>query len=179
MYSAPMTESIDCFSSTPPPAHGERPPEALEEDYGLVFDSLRISVEAASTVFARAIKFDIIHQFQETGIRVVRETQTEAEPLLPCWVQQTSVTIPVPVFGPGDSNWIVFKESSKLLLRELSFGVVSGVIRTMAVRAGYAGEPCHKVHLIGAANTDIREIRSGVFSFFVKQKWAISRHARP
>jgi hypothetical protein len=163
-----MAEPIDCFSSTPPPAHGERPPGSLEEDYNLVFDGLRISTEAATTVFARAVKFDIVHRFQELDIRVVREMPTTVEPLLPCWVHQSSVTVLV---SDSQRSW------NKVLLQELASEIVASIVRAMAVRTSRTSESL-KVHLIGPVHTDIKEIRNNLFSFFVKQKWALTPHER-
>ena len=170
MYSARMAEPIDCFSSTPPPAHGERPPGALEEDYDLVFDSLRVSIEAASTVFARAVKFDVAQRFQELDVRIVRELPApSAHSWAPCWVHQHSVVLHVPEDSP--------KAWNKVLLQELASEVVASIVRTMAVRAARTSET-PKVHLIGPVSTDIKEISRDFFSFFVKQKWTLSRHER-
>jgi hypothetical protein len=179
MYSARMAEPVDCFSSTPPPAHGERPPGALEEDYGLVFDGLRIATEAGATAFARAVKFDFIRQLQELDIRTVMEMPTDVEPLLPCWVQQRSVSFRVPKFHPIKSSgpgWEKFKEDYKPLLRSLSRDLVQGILHTLAMHEG--ADSSYKVHLVGATSTDVRTVREDIFSFFVKQKWALSRHER-
>lgn len=182
MYSARMAEPIDCFNSTPPPAHGERPAGFLEEDYGLVFDGLRISVEAATPVFARAVKFDVIQQFRSCDVRTVMEVPTPAEPLLPCWVQQFSVVLPVPLsllLAKAGPDWATFKDSCKPLLKDLGLELVNTILRSMANRGHRTSVLGSKVHLIGATSTGIKEVSEGLFSFFVKQKWAVSTHERP
>ncbi len=134
-----------------------------------MFDGLRISTDAAATVFARAVKFDIVQRFQELDVRVVREMPTSAEPLLPCWVHQRSVVL----LASDDSQ----RHWNKILLQELASEIVASIVRTMAVRAARTSESL-KVHLIGPVSTDIKEVRKDLFSFFVKQKWALTRHER-
>lgn len=171
MYSARMAEPTDCFSSTPPPAHGERPAGALEEDYNRVFDGLRIAAEVGHTVFARAVKFHVAKKLHELGVRTHMEMPAEFGSRLPCWVQQLSVAMRVPVIPKGE-EWENFKEGSKPLLQSLSLSLVSRMVETTHIGA----RPSNRIHLIGPVRTDIKEIREGLFSFFVKQKWAVSHH---
>ena len=143
----------------------------MEEDYNQVLDALQVSVEAATTAFARAVKFEVIQQFRELGVRIVMEIPTSAEPLVPCWVQQLSVTFPV--------SKSASRHTCKSLLKDLGSGVVVGIARTLSNYPTRTSKLGCRVHLIGATSTDIKEVREGLFSFFVKQKWAVSRHERP
>lgn len=133
-----------------------------------MFDSLRVSLEAAGTVFARAVKFDVAQRFQELDIRVVREMSWPAG--MPCWVLQHSVVLHAPEHERGGWN--------KTLLQELAPEIVASILRTMAVRTAHTSEAL-KVHLIGSVSTDIKEVSRDLFSFFVKQKWCLTRHDRP
>jgi len=154
------TKLVTAFDSDSPPP-SDVSPESLANkfDFEQVFVAIQHDTEVASNVFARCAKK--LFRGLLTGAAGVRLTMPD-DAGLPMWMAHTSFT-----WCRRDNDW-----ERPLLASHLENLVERHAEHLLNLRDGNA-----TIELVGPLLTKVSEVSEGVFTFSVKQKWALNEQA--
>jgi hypothetical protein len=171
-----MAETSDYFSSTPPPAEGEEPKTTDWDNYQAVIEGLRLHEHTACRLYARAVKLHIISEILNTGcLPSMKLSEQEVEDAHSFFAAHLTTALKLPFDcatlrtehdEPSAAAWAEFKNTAVALLLAQTGVVVQRILSTI--------KPGDCLYLVGSARTDVTIIGPSLYSFFVKQKWALT-----
>lgn len=149
------TKVVTTFDSDSPPPRGDQEELSDKFEFAQVFEALRHSREVAENVFARCAK-KLFRGRLASSVRI-KLAMPDEETKFPIWV--TSAQITVAVRGAYDEPmWASYLEN---LVEESAVGILR------------LRDENETVRLIGPLSTRIQEVGVPVYTFSIKQKWAV------